>query len=171
MFIVTYIDTERVDELYFQIRQIDDILKVNNHLELAKTIENAKSGIMLVFIGFLIVLTVVSVFIIVNTVKLSVFSRRSEISIMRYVGATAWFITLPFVFEGIIIGIFASIAAYFIEWYVYSYIEALVVTDFQMISILSFSSINITVLLGFIAIGVLTGVIGSFISLVKYLKE
>ncbi|MBQ4097298.1 MAG: FtsX-like permease family protein, partial [Clostridia bacterium] len=123
------------------------------------------------FFGFLIILTIVSVFIIVNTIKLSVFSRRNEISIMRYIGATSWFITLPFVFEGIIIGILASVAAYFIEWYVYSYIETLVVTDFQMISILSFSSINTTVLLGFIAIGIVTGVIGSLISLIKYLRE
>lgn len=168
---VTYIDNDKVSELDYQLRQIDGITKVNNRFELATTLENFKSGIMLVFVWFLIILAVVSIFIIINTIKLSVFSRRNEISIMRYVGATGWFIFLPFVFEGIIIGLFASVCAYFIEWYIYSYIETLVMTDLQMITIMQFSSIGNIVLWGFIGIGVVTGIIGSCISLNKYLKQ
>ena len=168
---VTYIDNDKVSELDYQLRQIDGITKVNNRFELATTLENFKSGIMLVFVWFLIILAVVSIFIIINTIKLSVFSRRNEISIMRYVGATGWFISLPFVFEGIIIGLFASVCAYFIEWYIYSYIETLVMTDLQMITIMQFSSIGNIVLWGFIGIGVVTGIIGSCISLNKYLKQ
>lgn len=91
---VTYIDNDKVSELDYQLRQIDGITKVNNRFELATTLENFKSGIMLVFVWFLIILAVVSIFIIINTIKLSVFSRRNEISIMRYVGATGWFISL-----------------------------------------------------------------------------
>ena len=154
---VTYIDNDKVSELDYQLRQIDGITKVNNRL--------------LVFVWFLIILAVVSIFIIINTIKLSVFSRRNEISIMRYVGATGWFISLPFVFEGIIIGLFASVCAYFIEWYIYSYIETLVMTDLQMITIMQFSSIGNIVLWGFIGIGVVTGIIGSCISLNKYLRQ
>lgn len=168
---ITYIDNDKVSELDYQLRQIDGITKVNNRFELATTLENFKSGIMLVFVWFLIILAVVSIFIIINTIKLSVFSRRNEISIMRYVGATGWFISLPYVFEGIIIGLFASVCAYFIEWYIYSYIETLVMTDLQMISIMQFSEIGNIVLIGFIALGVVTGIIGSCISLSKYLKQ
>lgn len=168
---ITYIDNDKVSELDYQLRQIDGITKVNNRFELATTLENFKSGIMLVFVWFLIILAVVSIFIIINTIKLSVFSRRNEISIMRYVGATGWFISLPFVFEGIIIGLFASVCAYFIEWYIYSYIETLVMTDLQMITIMQFSSIGNIVLWGFIGIGVVTGIIGSCISLNKYLRQ
>ena len=168
---VTYIDNDKVSELDYQLRQIDGITKVNNRFELATTLENFKSGIMLVFVWFLIILAVVSIFIIINTIKLSVFSRRNEISIMRYVGATGWFISLPFVFEGIIIGLFASVCAYFIEWYIYSYIETLVMTDLQMITIMQFSSIGNIVLWCFIGIGVVTGIIGSCISLNKYLRQ
>lgn len=168
---ITYIDNDKVSELDYQLRQIDGITKVNNRFELATTLENFKSGIMLVFVWFLIILAVVSIFIIINTIKLSVFSRRNEISIMRYVGATGWFISLPFVFEGIIIGLFASVYAYFIEWYIYSYIETLVMTDLQMITIMQFSSIGNIVLWGFIGIGVVTGIIGSCISLNKYLRQ
>ncbi len=168
---ITYIDNDKVSELDYQLRQIDGITKVNNRFELATTLENFKSGIMLVFVWFLIILAVVSIFIIINTIKLSVFSRRNEISIMRYVGATGWFISLPYIFEGIIIGLFASVCAYFIEWYIYSYIETLVMTDLQMISIMQFSEIGNIVLIGFIALGVVTGIIGSCISLSKYLKQ
>lgn len=171
-FVITYINNNKVPELDYQLRQIPGIIKVNNRLDLATTIESLKSGVMLIFIWFLAILAVVSIFIIINTIKLSVFSRRNEISIMRYVGATGWFISLPFIFEGIFIGLFASVIGYFIEWYVYSYIENIVVSDYlQMISIIPFEEIKYIVLVGFIGIGVITGIIGSCISLGKYLKQ
>ena len=126
---------------------------------------------MLVFVWFLVILGVVSIFIIINTIKLSVFSRRNEISIMQYVGATGWFISLPYIIEGAIIGLVSSVAAYFIEWYIYSYIEEMVITDLQMISILQFSDIRGYVFWGFLGLGVVLGVVGSLISLARYLKQ
>lgn len=168
---ITYIDNEKVPELDYQLTLIDGIWKVNNRLDLATTIENFKSGVMLVFVWFLAILAVVSIFIIINTIKLSVFSRRNEISIMRYVGATGLFISLPFVFEGIFIGAFASVCAYFIEWYIYKYIETMIATDLQMISFIAFTDISNIVLWGFIALGIVLGIIGSSLSLGKYLKQ
>ncbi|MBQ5886396.1 MAG: ABC transporter permease, partial [Clostridia bacterium] len=116
------------------------------------------------------ILSVVTLFVIINTIKLSVFSRRHEISIMRYVGATGWFITLPFVLEGIIIGLFASTAAYFIEWYFYLYVEKTVASELQMITIVGFDTLQMPLLVGFLGVGVLAGIVGSCISLGKYLK-
>lgn len=168
---ITYSNTETVAELDYQLHQIEGITKVNNRLDLATSIERVKSGVMLIFIWFLAILAVVSVFIIINTIKLSVFARRHEISIMRYVGATGWFITIPFIIEGIIIGLFSSVIAYFAEWYIYTYIETMVMTDLQMISILTFDEVKFTVLFGFIALGVVAGIVGSSISLSKYLKS
>ena len=170
-YIITYMETSKVPELDYQLSQIEGITKVNDRLEIATTIENLKSGVMLIFVWFLIILGIVSIFIIINTIKLSVFSRKNEIAIMRYIGATGWFISLPFVFEGIIIGLLASIIAYFIEWYVYSYVEGLVLTDLQMLSIVGFDKIKLFLLVGFVGIGIITGIIGSIISLGKYLKE
>ncbi len=170
-YVITYSDNDKVYELEYQLKHIDGIVKVNNRLDLATSIEKFKSGIMLVFIWFLAILALVSVFIIVNTIKLSVFSRRNEISIMRYVGATGWFIMLPFIFEGMIIGILSSAIAYFIEWYVYSYIEGMVISELQMITILQFSDISNYVIWGFLAIGIFTGIVGSVISLARYLKK
>lgn len=170
-FKITYVDTERVPELDYQLTLIEGIEKVNNRLDLATTIENFKSGIMLVFVWFLAILVVVSIFIIINTIKLSVFARRNEISIMRYVGATGMFISLPFVIEGIIIGAIASVGAYFAEWYIYAYIETMIHTDLQMISFIPFDEISRIVLWGFVAIGVVLGILGSSLSLGKYLDK
>ncbi len=168
-FIITYSETAKVPELDYQLRQIEGLIKVNNRLDLATGIENLKNGIMLIFVWFLIILFVVSLFIIVNTIKLSVFARKDEISIMRYVGATRTFISLPFIFEGVIIGVVSSVIAYFVEWFLYAYIERMVVSDYlQMIDVLTFDDVSKYVLFGFLAIGILTGVVGSSISLGKY---
>ena len=170
-YVLTYLSTEKVPEMKYQINQIAGVRKINDRLDLATTIESFKSGIMMIFVWFLIILAVVSVFIIVNTIKLSVFARRHEISVIRYVGATGWFITLPFVIEGIIIGLLASAVAFFVEWYFYGYIETLVMNDLQMITIVTFQELKKYVLAGFIALGIFTGIVGSSISLGKYLKS
>lgn len=170
-FTISYRDNSKVPELDYQIRQIEGIRKVRNNLELANKIESLKHGIMLVFIWFLAILFVVSVFIIINTIKLSVFSRRKEISIMRYIGATNWFITLPFIFEGIFIGIASGIGSFFIIKLGYSAIVSNAASSMQMISLISFSEISAVVLLGALGIGIVTGVLGGLISLGKYLKD
>ena len=170
-FVITYLENEKVPNLDYQLNQIEGIAKVNNRLDLATKIESFKRGVMLVFVWFLVILGVVSIFIIINTIKLSVFSRRNEISIMQYVGATGWFISLPYIIEGAIIGLVSSVAAYFIEWYIYSYIEEMVITDLQMISILQFSDIRGYVFWGFLGLGVVLGVVGSLISLARYLRQ
>lgn len=169
-FTITYEDNDRVVTLAYLLGQIDGVRKVNNRLDLAVSISSFKSGVLLVFTWFLIILMIVSLFVIINTIKLSVFSRRNEISIMRYVGATGWFITLPFIFEGIIIGLVASASAYVLEMYFYHYIETMVMTDLQMITIAAFSTVQLPLLVGFLAVGVLAGVLGSSISLGKYLR-
>ena len=146
------------------------IYKINCQVEIANTIENVRSGIVFVFVWFLVILIIVSMFVIINTIKLAVFSRRQEIMVMRYVGATKAFITTPFVFEGVIIGLVSSIAAYIVEYYTYMYIHNAILTKFSFISVVDFSSFGGLLLAGFIGLGVLTGIIGSVISLHKYLK-
>lgn len=170
-FVVEYENVDGLSELTFQLNQIDGIRKINQRQDLAAKLESLKNGVLMVFIWFLAILMVVSVFIIVNTIKLSVFARRHEITVMRYVGATGWFITLPFVIEGIILGIIAGSVGYFIEWYAYHYVEKLVANgSIAMISILSYADISGTVLAGFLGVGILTGIIGSVVSLGRYLK-
>ena len=145
--------------------------KINSVYKVAKTIDNLKSGVMLVFIWFLVILFVVSIFVLSNTIKLAVYSRKNEITVMRYVGATNGFITYPFIFEGIIIGGAASALAFAIQSYIYTYVVKMAATDMQMISILTYKEVYPLLIVGFLAIGILTGVIGSVASLNKYLKS
>lgn len=170
-FVIEYDDVDQSSELAYQVKNLEGIRKINHRQDLATKLENLKSGVLMVFVWFLAILLVVSVFIIVNTVKLSVFARRHEITVMRYVGATGTFITLPFLIEGVILGTISGIAGYFIEWYVYHYVENMVHNgSLSMISVLSYSDIGGTVLAGFLIVGILTGIVGSVVSLGKYLK-
>ena len=169
-YVITYEDSNQVSTLQYQLEQIDGIAKINCRSDLAQTIDNLKSGVIFIFGAFLIILFVVSVFVIINTIKLAVFSRHEEIEIMRYVGATKRFITMPFVFEGMFIGIISSVISYFIQHYLYSYIAKLVVKDYSIIKIVPFANVNLIIFAAFVAVGVLTGIIGSAISLAKYNK-
>ena len=169
-FVIKYSDNSKAATTAYQLGQIDGIAKVNHRQDLAATIERIKSGISLVLVWFMAILFVVSIFVIINTIKLAVHARRAEITIMRYVGATDWFVILPFVLEGIIIGIISSGLAYLIEWYMYSYVVTMVGDNFNMIKILSFNEIGLSVGVAFLGIGIITGIIGSTISTRRYLR-
>jgi len=184
-FTIKYDDSDKVQDIIQKLSDKDyikkyceehgmeepDIRKVNNRLDLSQKIENIKNAIMLVFIWFLAILFIVSIFIIINTIKIAVLNRKKEISIMRYIGASAWFIALPFIFEGVILGIISGIGAYFCMQIGYSLVLSKLATDLQMISLVSFSQVAPYVFLGGLGIGVFTGVMGSAISLGKYLKD
>ena len=117
------------------------------------------------------ILFVVSIFVIINTIKLAVHSRRSEITIMRYVGATEWFVILPFIFEEDgIIGLISSGLAYLVEMYMYGYVVSMMTENFRFLTIIGFDEIRTQLLLAFLGIGVVTGIIGSTISTRRYLK-
>ena len=169
-FVIKYIDNAKVATLDYQVGQIDGVAKVNDRLDIAMTIEKLKSGISMVLIWFMVILFVVSIFVIINTIKLAVHSRRTEITIMRYIGATDWFVILPFIFEGILIGLISSGIAYLIEWYMYGYVVSMIGDNFNMLTILSFNDIRATIAIAFVGIGVVTGIIGSTISTRRYLK-
>lgn len=170
-FTITYTDNSKVSTLEYVLNHLDPMLyKVNCYTDLARQIASIKHGVILIFTWFLAILFVVSVFVIINTIKLAVFARRQEIIIMRYVGATNWFITLPFVFEGIIIGLVASALAYIIQYYMYIYVQNILFGSLQMISLLMFDKVKIQIIAGFAGVGILTGIIGSGVSLRKYLN-
>lgn len=169
-FVIKYIDNAKVATLDYQVGQIDGVARVNDRLDIAVTIEKLKSGISMVLIWFMVILFVVSIFVIINTIKLAVHSRRTEITIMRYIGATDWFVILPFIFEGILIGLVSSGLAFLIEWYMYGYVVTMIGENFNMLTILSFSDIRATLAIAFVGIGVVTGIIGSTISTRRYLK-
>ena len=170
-FEITYKSEEDVTNLLYSLNHTEGVKSVSASVDVAKTVLKIRTSIQWIFLGFLAILFVVTVFIIINTIKLALHSRRHEISVMRYVGATGWFITLPFIFEGIIIGLVASVIAYFVESLAYNYIATTLLTDISVITVIPFGEIGLHVFLQFLAVGVLTGVLGSLISIGKYRKS
>ena len=169
-FRITYQSNEQADQLEYSLNHLDGrIYRVEYDAEITHQIESFRSVVVLVFTWFMIILFVVSFFVIVNTVKLAVYARKNEISVMYYVGATNFFITVPFVVEGVIIGVVSGIIAFFLQSGLYAYIQSMV-SDFQFVSVEPFASVRFTVLAGFLAVGVFTGILGSCISLRRYMK-
>ncbi len=169
-FIITYNDNSEVATLEYQLGQIEGIAKIRSRADLAQTVDSLKNTIIFIFLFFLVVLFVVSLFVIINTIKLAVYARKQEIAIMRYVGATKWFITLPFVFEGMLIGLIASGVAYLVELYTYTYLGRIITQDNRYLTVVPFEQVDGAVILGFLAVGLFAGIVGSAISLRKYLK-
>ena len=118
----------------------------------------------------IIILLAVSIFIISNTVNLTVFTRREEIAIMKMVGATNSFIRIPFVIEGMILGLVGAIVALFLQWCVYIYVERTALAGIQMFHIVGFNELFVPLLAIFAGVGVLVGCVGSAITLRKFLK-
>lgn len=117
-------------------------------------------------------LIIVSVVVVSNTIKLTVFNRSSEITIMKYVGATNWFIRGPFLVEGIIIGILSAGISLGVCTLVYSKIVDLIGKDlFAIMSTpmvpMEFMVVNMAWIFG--ALGVSIGACGSIISMRKFL--
>lgn len=168
---ITFTDNSKVATLEHVLRNdIEGVRKVNSSSDVSVKIEKIKSGVSMTFVWFLILLFVICVFIIINTIKLGIYARRDEIAVMRYVGATRGFIIAPFLIQGMIIGAVSSVAAYFIEKYIYNYIERTMMAEVQVIKLIPFAQLSSTLILGFLAIGITTGVFGSFISLQKHVE-
>lgn len=170
-FILEYVDGAHYSDIMYNLGQLDGVDSIRDQRSLANTMQSLKNGIMLVFSWFLIVLFVVSIFVIINTVKLSVYSRKAEISIMRYVGATGLFIATPFVIEGALIGLTSSMLAFIVEYFLYGYVQNSMGKAIEIIRLIPLSEVSVPVFFAFAAVGVLTGIVGSTISLSKYTRD
>lgn len=135
---------------------------VNKIISITNTIKWVGSAIFLILIG-------VSLFLIGNTIKIIVYSRRREIGIMKYIGATDWFIRWPFVIEGIILGVAGALIADGILFYAYKVVFAKVTTGLLMMQLVPVSYVYTYILGLFVLAGVLIGAIGSAISIRKFL--
>lgn len=152
-------DMEGVEDVKYYQETVEKLTKLTNFLQIAA----------LIIMAFLVV---VSVVVVSNTIKLTVFARAREISIMKYVGATNWFIRGPFLAEGIIIGVFASLVSAGITFAIYSKVVDII--GVQVMTILSsplvpagYLSMNLICI--FLAMGISIGAWGSIISMRRFL--
>ena len=161
-----------------------DVIKNIEQIDGIKSIRNAQTATdillklnrVLSVVGFLgiLILGVISVVIITNTIKISVYNRRTEINIMKYVGATDWFIRWPFIVEGVIIGIVGAVVPLIISWPIYSKCVSLAYEHFAILTNLAsflggYEIFSKLVPLGILA-GIVLGVAGSVTSIRKYLR-
>ena len=174
-YVVTLTDLSKSKTVQDQINTYTDVVKkITSKDEVTTTLINLANGIKIVTGVILVLLIIISIFIIANTIKLTVHARRKEISIMKYVGATNNFIRWPFIVEGMIIGILASIISIIIVGVAYTFIaDKLVNVEFMQLinmSLISFSDMFNSIILVYMLLGIGIGVLGSLISMRKYLK-
>lgn len=170
---VTITDMKTFQDTVNTLKTYENVLHIRENGELASRIASIQNAVGLVSIVIVVILLVVSLFIIANTVRITMFSRSLEISIMKAVGATNWFIRWPFIVEGVIIGLLSALCAYGLVFVLYFAAEKVLATMFAILgnTMVPFENCAVPLIITFASTGIVTGAIGSFISLGRYLKE
>lgn len=159
-----------------EIGQLDHIYSVRAPMDFVNILTELQKIVSVVFVIVIAALVVISVVIVSNATKASVFMRREEIQIMKYVGATNSFIRIPFFVEGMITGLLAGCVALVITWFGYdSLVELLtgqtnILSVIGMGSIISFRSIAWKVVASYLLVGTFFGACGSMLSMRKHLN-
>ncbi|MBP1582193.1 MAG: permease-like cell division protein FtsX [Oscillospiraceae bacterium] len=159
-----------------KLAQIDGIEEYNAPYQEATILTDIQNAVTFVGAIVVVILVVVSVMIISNTIKITVFSRSKEIYIMKLVGATDTFIRMPFMIEGILIGLIAALLAFGILWGGYSYgMSALDLSgtgwlSISMDSLVAFEDVAAFLFGVFAALGAGLGWIGSIVFVRKHLR-
>lgn len=173
-YVVTLTDLNLSQSVQEQILKINDIKSIESSEKTISTLISLAKGIQIGTAVFLVLLIVISVFIISNTIKLTVHARRKEISIMKYVGATNSFIRWPFIIEGITIGILSALISVVLIGILYNIITTNIMASELAatinLSLLSFSDMFTLIMIVYVGLGIGIGIIGSTISMRKYLK-
>ena len=163
-------DVSRHDETVEAIRGLEGVGGTNSEKEISDRLIQIRSVVNAVSYALMALLGAVSVFIIANTVKLAMFARREEISIMKMVGATNGFIRAPFVIEGTVLGLMGGLLAFFAEWGVYNYITEKLVASSGIFTMVGFEQIWAGLLPTLVVTAMIIGVIGSTWTIRKFLK-
>ena len=166
-------DLEKSAKVQEEILKMEDVESIESKDDTINGIVTIGKGIRLVTGVFLIILVIISVFIISNTIKLAVHSRRKEISIMKYVGATNSFIRWPFIVEGILIGLISAAISLLVVGGVYNIAINEFITTFSKIIKLtpvSFKEMFDSIIIVYLSLGIGIGTIGSTLSMKKYLE-
>lgn len=173
-FIVTLTDLELAAEIEAKIGTMEHVKKITSNNDTINTLMKIANGIKIAIGVISIILLAISVTIIANTIRLTVHSRRKEISIMKYVGATNRFIRWPFVIEGIIIGMLAAAVTILLVGGIYDFViqsvEQSNVLQTMGVTLLQFSEVVKLIAIAYVVLGIGVGVLGSSISMKKYLE-
>lgn len=169
-FIVKLEDPMYAEEIGNVVEGMSGVEDISKHQQdMINTISSFIDGVRIAGIVLFIVFVGVSIFLITNTTKITVYSRRREVGIMKFVGATDWFIRWPFIIEGMIIGFVGSLSASLLLYFIYKSVFGYIVSTMFLVSLVSPSFILSTLTWGFLAGGILIGALGSIVALRKFL--
>ncbi len=171
-YIVKVIDADRISETSIAIKNLNKVTLVKYGEGMVEQLLTAFNGIKKFTFVAVIALIVVTIFLIINTIKLTIFSRKREISIMRLVGASNISIKLPFIIEGMFIGLIGSIIPIGVVIYGYFWVYKLLggklITD--IMKLVPPSTIVFNIALFIVIVGAVVGMLGSSSAVRKYLK-
>ena len=169
---IQMVDLEQMSATAEQVEDVEGIAKVRADEDLSRGFLTISQVATVVCIALIAVLLAVSLFIMSNTIKLTTFDRKDEIAIMKMVGATDGFIRWPFVYEGLLLGLFSAVVAFGLQWALYAGISAGITASdtLQLLEILPFTQLWLPVLVVFIIVGLVVGIVGSLMAIRKFLR-
>ena len=168
---VTMVDLSKYNETVNEIEAIDGVDTISTRSGTAKKLTSVNNLVQILSICIIIALAVISLFIISNTLRATMHSRRFEISIMKSVGATNAFVRIPFVVEGMVIGLISAIVSTGALYFLYSGVVGIVLNIFKFTDPVAIESVIWYVLAIFVIVGITIGALSGFISIRKYLKK
>lgn len=172
-FNVTVDDISNTNKITKILREIEGVERVDSGDDVVSMINTIRNAVKKISFWIIIAFMLISIFIISNTVKLTVHNRRKEINIMKYVGATDSYIRWPFIIEGMLVGIVSALIAFGITHSVYGALSGAVTAESSIVSfikLLSFNDIWTIFAISYAALGIVIGALGSAFSIRKYLK-
>ena len=171
-YVIHVTDPDRIMETKVAVEQVEGIAKARADQAVAEGFTTARNVAGIISIALIAILLLVSVFIISNTIKLTTFDRRDEIAIMKMVGATNGFIRWPFVYEGMLLGLFSAVIAFGLQWLLYTAVARGIGTSdtLQILTVVPFVKIWQPVALVFLGAGILVGVGGSLTAIRRFLR-
>ena len=171
-YIVTLEDNSKLAETVEVLRGVPGVAEVYAQPEVAEGLSTVRNVIYIAAICITAVLLIVSLIIISNTIRLAMADRREEIAIMKMVGATNGFIRLPFLVEGFLLGLSGAVLSFFVEWGLYEAIRTAIQNtgSLDFLAIVPFTTVLWPVAAICAVVGLLIGVLGSLMSIRRFLK-
>lgn len=168
---ISLADLSLYDQTISAISAIDGVDSISNYRDVATKLSSLDRLVRYCSIGIVVILAVVSLFIISNTVKVTIFSRRMEINIMKSVGATNWFVRVPFIVEGITIGIISGLVSATVLYFAYGQVVEVVYNLVPWLTVVNIQPYVWLIYVAYVVVGMLFGLLGGTISIGKYLKK
>lgn len=171
-YVVQLTDIALMAQTKSALETVEGVAKVNAHLDYARIFVTIRNVVTVVSLVLIVILVFISIFIMSNTIKLATFNRREEIAIMKMVGATNSFIRLPFIIEGLVLGILGGGLAFLAELGLYQLVTGRVVTSLtgSFIRVIPITQVALPMFIAFMGTGILVGVFGGVNAIRNYLK-